>query len=36
MRKIFGEAQFKIFERISKDRGYYRKLLENLVAQVIF
>lgn len=34
MRKIFGEAQFKIYEKISKDRPYYRKLLEDLVTQV--
>lgn len=36
MRKIFGEAQYKIYEKISKDRHYYRKLLETLVTQVNF
>ena len=34
MRKIFGEAQYKIFEKIMTDRPYYKALLENLVAQV--
>lgn len=36
MRKIFGETQFKLFEKITKDKSYYRKHLENLVAQVKF
>lgn len=35
MRKIFGEAQYKIFEKIMTDRPYYKALLEKLVAQVI-
>ena len=34
MRKIFGEAQYKIFEKIMTDRPYYKALLEKLVAQV--
>ena len=36
MRKVFGEAQYKVYEHIVNDRGYYKKLLENLVAQVIY
>lgn len=35
MRKIFGEAQYKIYEKIHTDRVYYRDLLEKLLAQVL-